>query len=98
MHRAVTMRASTKSFPRRKLVMKPRITMTRRQFLGGRGAAPAMALLPRLAFAAFPEKPIVFICPWPAGGTADLTMRALCAAASKPLGRPIVVENKAGAA
>lgn len=48
--------------------------------------------------AAFPEKPITFICPWPAGGTADQTMRALCSAAAKDLGQAIVVENKVGAA
>jgi tripartite-type tricarboxylate transporter receptor subunit TctC len=47
--------------------------------------------------AVFPEKPITFICPWPAGGTADQTMRALCAAASKDLGQAIAVENKVGA-
>jgi tripartite-type tricarboxylate transporter receptor subunit TctC len=47
---------------------------------------------------AFPEKPITFICPWPAGGTADATMRALCSAASKALGQSVIVENKAGAA
>lgn len=47
--------------------------------------------------ASFPERPITFICPWPAGGTADATMRALCAAASKDLGQPIAVENKVGA-
>lgn len=45
----------------------------------------------------FPDRPITFICPWPAGGTADQSMRALCAAASKELGQPIAVENKVGA-
>ena len=48
--------------------------------------------------ASYPEKPITFICPWPAGGTADQTMRALCSAATKDLGQAIVVENKVGAA
>jgi tripartite-type tricarboxylate transporter receptor subunit TctC len=45
----------------------------------------------------YPERPVTFICPWPAGGTADLTMRALCVAAAKQLGQTIVVENKTGA-
>lgn len=45
----------------------------------------------------WPERPINFIIPWPAGGTADATMRALCAAAGKHLGQTIVCENKAGA-
>ena len=81
-----------------------RMQMNRRQFLGlaglagAAGAATLAGALPKLAFAAgYPERPILFICPWPAGGTADQTMRALCAAASKSLGQSIVVENKAGA-
>jgi tripartite-type tricarboxylate transporter receptor subunit TctC len=68
----------------------------RRHFIQGLGAAAALLAMPR-AFAAYPERPILFICPWPAGGTADMTMRALCVAASRELGQPIVVENKAGA-
>src|SRR5258706_12109217 len=83
--------------PRRKH-MNFKLRMSRRQFLGTLGAASIAGLAPRLAFAAYPDKPILFICPWPAGGTADQTMRALCAAASKSLGQSIVVENKAGAA
>ncbi len=68
----------------------------RRQFvLFGLGAS-ALAAAPRVFAAGYPERPITFICPWPAGGTADMTMRALCAAAAKPLGQTLVVENKAG--
>lgn len=48
--------------------------------------------------ATWPERPITFICPWPVGGTADATMRALCLAASKVLNQPIAVDNRAGAA
>jgi tripartite-type tricarboxylate transporter receptor subunit TctC len=70
---------------------------TRREFLvRSLGATAALLAGPR-AFAAYPERPITFICPWPAGGTADLTMRALCTAAARALGQPVVVENKAGA-
>src|SRR5689334_14139324 len=79
-------------------------TMSRRQFLkavsltAATGAGLSAVALPKLSLAAgYPDKPILFICPWPAGGTADQTMRALCAAASKQLGQSIVVENKAGA-
>lgn len=70
---------------------------TRRRFLSGLGAAAAVAATPRAFAASYPERPITFVCPWPVGGTADLTMRALCAAASKQLGQPIVFENRAGA-
>jgi len=70
----------------------------RRHFLLGGSGALALAALPGFARAAgYPERPITFICPWPAGGTADVTMRALCVAAAKPLGQTIVVENKTGA-
>ena len=68
----------------------------RRFFHSSAGLIAASMTLPSLAVA-FPERPISFICPWPAGGTADMTMRALCAAASKSLGQPIVFENKPGA-
>jgi tripartite-type tricarboxylate transporter receptor subunit TctC len=73
--------------------------LNRRQFnLGLMGSAAIATSLPSLAQASgFPEKPLTFICPWPAGGTADQTMRALCAAASKELGQAIAVENKVGA-
>ena len=47
---------------------------------------------------AYPSRAIRFICPWPAGGTADTTMRALCRVASAELGQPIAVENRSGAA
>lgn len=45
----------------------------------------------------YPSKPVTFIVPWPAGGSSDLTMRALAESASKHLGQPIVIENRAGA-
>jgi tripartite-type tricarboxylate transporter receptor subunit TctC len=44
----------------------------------------------------YPTKPITFIVPWAAGSGTDLVMRALSDAASKDLGQPIIVENKAG--
>ena len=68
----------------------------RRHFmLGSLGAAVAAAS--SRAFAnGYPERPITFVCPWAVGGTADMTMRALCAAAARQLGQTIVVENKTG--
>jgi tripartite-type tricarboxylate transporter receptor subunit TctC len=80
--------------------MKTLESIGRRQFLVGLGGLGAAALAARAgsAFGAgYPERPITFICPWPAGGTADQTMRALCQVAAKQLGGTIVVENKPGA-
>ena len=73
--------------------------LNRRQWLLGAAGTAGAALLPaHPALAAdYPERPISFICPWPAGGTADQTMRALCQAAARVLGQAIMVENKAGA-
>ena len=72
----------------------------RRVLIAGAASLGASALtLPRVAnAAAYPsERAITFICPWPAGGTADITMRALCMAAGKALGQTIIIENRAGA-
>lgn len=45
----------------------------------------------------YPTKPITLIVPYTAGSITDVVMRAIAGAASKKLGQPIVVENKAGA-
>lgn len=75
------------------------IDFSRRNLLVGAAAVGAATLLrPLSAFAqGYPERPITFICPWPAGGTADQSMRALCQVAARALGQAIAVENKAGA-
>lgn len=71
----------------------------RRGLLLGSVAGAAGLLLPAWARAQeFPARPINFICPWPAGGTADASMRAICQVASGVLKQPITVENRAGAA
>ena len=44
----------------------------------------------------FPSKPITLIVPFPAGGPTDTAMRTLAEGASKHLGQPVIVENKAG--
>src|SRR3979490_3544015 len=42
------------------------------------------------------SKPITLIVPWPAGGSTDIAMRAIADSASKFIGQPIAVDNKAG--
>lgn len=44
----------------------------------------------------YPVKPITLIVPWTSGGSSDVAMRAIAEVASKKLGQPIIVENKAG--
>ncbi|MDP9994511.1 tripartite-type tricarboxylate transporter receptor subunit TctC [Variovorax boronicumulans] len=75
----------------------PRNVARRHLVLGGLGAA-ALATAPVRALAAdYPERPLTFICPWPAGGTADRSMRIICQIAARELGQPIALENRAGA-
>jgi hypothetical protein len=50
----------------------------------------------RGAFAAWPERDITIIVPFPAGGATDLLGRLLAAELSPMLGRPIIVENRVG--
>ena len=44
----------------------------------------------------YPIKPITLIVPWPAGGSTDIAMRAIADSASKFIGQPITIDNKAG--
>jgi len=45
----------------------------------------------------YPSKPVRVIVPWPAGGTVDGVARVIGPSFSAGLGRPVLVENKAGA-
>lgn len=74
------------------------MSLKRREILiGSLGGLAGAAAWPVAQAATYPERALTFICPWPAGGTADATMRALCGAASKNLGQTIIVENRGGA-
>jgi tripartite-type tricarboxylate transporter receptor subunit TctC len=78
---------------------KPALQAGRRSFLSALATTSLAAIAPRVSLAAdeFPTRPVNFICPWPAGGTADQSMRAICQVASRVLRQPITVENRAGA-
>ena len=73
-------------------------THPRRRFMLNAGAAASAIALPGWAGAqAFPSRVIRYICPWPAGGSTDVVMRAIAESAAKALGQNIIVDNKAGA-
>ena len=64
--------------------------ISRRHVVQSLAAGAALAgASPTRAQAAFPNKPITLICPWPAGGPTDLVMRAMAEVASKHLGQPV---------
>jgi len=63
-----------------------------------RGAVLLLALAAGAAMAQqFPTKPITLICPWPAGGSSDLVMRAFAESVGRELGQQVVIENRPGA-
>jgi tripartite-type tricarboxylate transporter receptor subunit TctC len=70
--------------------------MKRRTFIE---AGMLVAAMPSLALgqAKYPSKPIMWICPYGAGGSADQRSRQLGRLMSDALGQPIVVDNKPGA-
>jgi tripartite-type tricarboxylate transporter receptor subunit TctC len=63
----------------------------------------AIVLLSSASFAisaaaqTYPTKPIKLIVPFPAGGSVDVTSRALAQKLSESLGQQVIVENRAGA-
>src|SRR5260370_30846450 len=68
----------------------------------GLRAAPLAGLCVLLATACpcqaqYPERPIRLILPFPAGGAVDLVARLVTARMAEELGRPFVIENRAGA-
>jgi len=67
--------------------------IARRALLG----AAALAPLARPALAAYPDRAIRLVVPFPPGGTVDVTARPVAAAVSEALGQPIVIENLPGA-
>jgi tripartite-type tricarboxylate transporter receptor subunit TctC len=60
-------------------------------------AGAVLAISATSAMAAWPDKPIKILVPWPPGGATDQIGRLLSQPLSHALGVPVIVENKAGA-
>lgn len=54
--------------------------------------------LPAHAQEQYPNKPIKFVVPYPAGGVSDNSSRAIADRLGRELGQTMIIENKAGAA
>jgi tripartite-type tricarboxylate transporter receptor subunit TctC len=75
--------------------------MNRRELLKAAATLPlSQTALSRAAFAqtAWPTRNVTMIVPFPAGGQADLAARPVALALEKVLGKPFVVDNRAGGA
>src|ERR1700754_423406 len=72
--------------------------MDRRNLLRAAAALPLLrAALPDKAFAqTYPARNITLIVPFPAGGQADLAARPVAMALERILGKPVIVDNRAG--
>jgi tripartite-type tricarboxylate transporter receptor subunit TctC len=60
-------------------------------------ASAFAAAAPAARAQAFPAKPITLICPWPAGGSTDVHLRAFAQVAARYVGQNVIIENKPGA-
>jgi tripartite-type tricarboxylate transporter receptor subunit TctC len=73
--------------------------MDRRTILKSIAAAPLLHVgRPALAQADWPQRNITIIVPFPAGGQADLAARPIGIALERLLGKPVLVDNRAGGA
>jgi tripartite-type tricarboxylate transporter receptor subunit TctC len=59
--------------------------------------AAALLGMTALANAAFPEKPVRLVVPFPPGGTTDVVARIIAPKVGEILGQPIIIENRGGA-
>src|SRR5690349_24652556 len=75
--------------------------MNRRELLKFAAALPltqAVLWKPTFAQAGWPSRNVTMIVPFPAGGQADLAARPVALALEKILGKPVIVDNRAGGA
>src|SRR3984957_20059882 len=71
--------------------------ISRRKLIVTLGLGSAAALLPRQAFAAYPDRPIHMVVPFAPGGNADIVGRIVGERISNAIGQPVIVDNRGGA-
>ncbi len=72
------------------------MSISRRRLIVTLGLGSAASLLPRAAFAAYPDRPIHLIVPFAAGGNADIVGRLVGHEIGNALKQTVVVENRGG--
>ena len=75
--------------------------ITRRTVLLAATSAATGALVPTAsvwANAAYPDRPVKLVVPWSAGGSTDVLARAVAQTMGDLLGKPVVIDNRPGAA
>jgi tripartite-type tricarboxylate transporter receptor subunit TctC len=75
--------------------------MNRRNLLRGVASTATGVLLPGAASWAntgYPDRPIKLIVPWSAGGSTDVLARTVGQTMGDVLGKPMIVDNRPGAA
>src|SRR5216683_3318554 len=73
------------------------MAISRRALINTAALASAASLMPRIARAAYPERPVRLIVPFAPGGAVDAVGRLLGNAMTANLGQPVVIENRGGA-
>jgi tripartite-type tricarboxylate transporter receptor subunit TctC len=71
--------------------------LSRRTLIKSLALAPAATMLPRAAFAAYPDRPIHLVVPFAPGGNADIVGRLVGQGMSEVLKQSVVVDNRGGA-
>jgi tripartite-type tricarboxylate transporter receptor subunit TctC len=73
------------------------VTITRRQALAGLALGGAAFAVKPARAAAWPERPVMVVVPFPPGGSNDVIARLFTERFAQSFGKPFVVENRPGA-